>query len=168
MAKSPNDEWHPNNAELWGALTTIQHGFDPDVALRVARYFFQRLEDDLNFNERAFSRYIWHALGLIVAGHSANAAFGFSRKRKRPVAHDIDRQMALAASVILCMKNAPESVTGRWEHAIGETANLFFKDGTGDRAIAAAYARYKKVFSHFNFTDDELQEIVDAAMTTVK
>lgn len=149
----------PTDAELWANLATIQHGFDPEVTRRMVEYFFQRLDEGIDFNERILHQWLHHAFGLIRKGHSAKAAFGFTRQRKRPAALNTERDMAMAASVILCMKNAPQEITDRWEYAVGETANRFFEDGKGDKAVKAAHSKYRDAFSIFS--DNELRQILE-------
>jgi hypothetical protein len=84
---------------------------------------------------------------------SADVAFGLKRGRgEYPRKKSLTRDIVLAGCVTLRMK---EGMT--WQDAIGEVANCFFEDGTGDKAVKQAYSENKETFH--NTPIDELQEM---------
>ena len=147
------------NADLQSALAVVKSDFDPIAARNLIEYFYACLENGHSFDNRILHEYVHHVFGLIVKGQKAEVALGLKRPRGRPKTIDPMRDFKLAASVFLHIRKAPDGIEDKWQYAIGETANRFFPDGTGDTAVRDAYARFKSVLGAFS--DEELTEIVD-------
>jgi hypothetical protein len=144
-------------ADLNGALAEVKYGHDPVAARSLIEYFHERFREGLPYNERVLFEFLSHAFEKIIEnGWTADHAFGLELKRghfERP--DTTERDIIAAAHVILLMRQ-----NRTWQDAKGETANLLFPDGRGDKAVEAAYAFYKDALSHY--PDELLTQMVQA------
>ena len=91
---------------------------------------------------------------------TADQAFGLKKRRGQYIRPNKSiRDYECAANMLLLMRHGT-----KYEDAVGDTANLYFKDGQGDRAVKDAYSKNKALFNNVSFTDDDLKEIVCGAL----
>jgi hypothetical protein len=108
-----------------------------------------------------------HAFPLILASKSADEAFGLKADRRKMTTENQERDMLIAAFVVLRVRQigAARKAEGRLEGqesllltAKGEAASRFFTDNTGDRAVDRAYLAHGHLFS--SWFDDDLSELI--------
>lgn len=128
------------DAELISALAAAKLGSDPVAARTLIEYFYQRIHSGERYNERVLLEYLDHAFGKIIEDkQSADHAFGFKLPRGKYKREDnTERDVKAAAYIVLLMRK-----NWTWQDAKGEAANLLFPDDKGDKAVEAAYKRYK-------------------------
>lgn len=97
---------------------------------------------------------------MIVDKWKPEQAFGLKgRKGKYPRPDTKDRDYLIAANVILLMRKGQN-----WEDAIGNTANVFFDDFNGDKAVINAYAKNRYIIYECNFSDADLTILINSAL----
>ena len=138
--------WHDvSDDDLNSALAAVKYGHDPDSALKLVQYFYERIHHGESYNEPVLLEYLHHTFGKIIEDEcSANHAFGFKLKRghyKRETTSE--RDVFAAAIMILLMRKG-----WTWLDAKGEAANRLFPDGKGEKAVEAAYKLYSDALSN--------------------
>jgi hypothetical protein len=125
--------------ELMSALEAAKTGHDPESARSLMVEMLRQLQAGSRIVTPYVENWIIHAFGKILSeGCTADQAFGLKAERgkhERPDTHD--RDIVATAMVILAMRSGKN-----WSEGIGEAANLLFEDGTGDKAVQAAYSKY--------------------------
>ena len=141
--------------DVKGALAAIKHSYDPIAAQNLIKYFYICLKEGRPYNEKILQEYLYYAFGKIIEENkSADHAFGFKRGRgKYERENTLKRDVETTAYIILLMRK-----DWTWEAAKGETADQYFPDGTGEKAIEAAYSLYKPVLEQM--PDDYLMEML--------
>ena len=132
------------DADIRGALNVVLHAHDPAAAKNLIEYFHERFSNEMPYNEEVLLAFVKMAFRRMAEdGWSADHAFGLKQKRGHHQREDtFERDVMAAAFVTLRMRRG-----AKWSDAVGEAANLLMPDGTGDRAIQMAYARFKEGFS---------------------
>lgn len=143
-------EWHvATERDLMGALAAAMYGHDPDAARNLIQYFHERFQDGGPYNNRVLIQFLTHAFGKIITeGWSADHAFGLKLKRgcyERE--NTLERDVIAAAYMLLLIRKKRN-----WLDAKGMVANFLFEDGKGEKAVEAAYAKYRESLS---FLSDE-------------
>ena len=148
--------------ELETALTSIMTGYDPDAALNLIEYFYERISNEEQYDEQVLHAYLSHAFRkIVVEKWSADHAFGFKLKRgKYPREDTTTRDIAAVAYVVLLKRE-------KWtlQDAKGEAANYFFPYGIGDKAVEAAYTRYKNELA--NLSNEILMAMLPAEIPVI-
>lgn len=130
--------------ELLSALEAAKSGHDPDSARALMAEMLRQLQAGSKTIGPYVENWVIHAFTKILEEDwKADQAFGLlARKGKyeRPDTHD--RDLIAAALVVLEMKSGTT-----WEEAVGEAANKLFEDGSGDKAVQAAYAKHHETLS---------------------
>ncbi len=128
------------DADIRGALNAVLHAHNPAAAKNLIEYFHERFSNEMPYNEEVLLAFVKMAFRRMAeGGWSADHAFGLKQKRGHHQREDtFERDVMAAAFVILRMRQG-----WRWEAAIGGAANLLMPDSTGDKAMQAAYAKFK-------------------------
>lgn len=153
-------------SELNTELAFVIHENDPAAAENLINYFHQRFEDigldgcpqgDIGI----LCEYMQHVFSkMIVDGYKVEQAFGLKRRKgKYPRDIPYERDYEIAAHVVLLIR---QGMT--WLDAKGEASNRYFEDGKGEKAVEAAYEKYKAIFQGTLFSDDELKAISDGSL----
>ncbi|GAB3471622.1 hypothetical protein [Azotobacter salinestris] len=140
--------------ELAAELSFLKTGHDPVAARSIIEYFHERMSNGLSYDKNILHDLMAHVFAGIVAGKSADQAFGLKLVRggyERP--DTIERDVPAAASVMLLMRKKKT-----WEQAIGETADRFFPDENSERTVERAYAKYREELE--TCTDEQLRETI--------
>lgn len=134
------------DADLMGALNAVMYSYDPVAAENLIEYFHERFSNEMPYNQDVLLAFVKMAFRRIVDDElRIDIAFGLAQQKgKHRRADTTERDVRAAAFVILRMRRGV-----KWSDAVGEAANLLMPDGTGDRALQMAYARYKECFSSF-------------------
>lgn len=151
----PSQWRNVSDSTLEDALAAIMYDFDSLAARNLIEYFYDRLSEGEGVNEKVLHKFLVHAFGKIVNDDaSADVALGLKLARgKYPRRHTIERDVMAAAFMVLLIRQ------GRtWQFAKGEAANSLFPDGKGEKAIEAAYVKYREVFE--TLPDAILSELV--------
>ena len=121
-------------------LAAVKFGHDPAAARCLIEYFYYCIHEGEPYNERVLLEFLHHAFEKIIKQEwSADHAFGLKLKRGMYERPDTTlRDLTAAAYVILLMRRK-----WTWQDAKGEAANLWFEDGSGDKAVEKAHATYK-------------------------
>lgn len=145
--------------DLNGALAAVMHGFDPVAARNLVRYFHGCLQDGSPYNERILLDYVYYAFEKIInEGVSADHAFGFKQSRGKHEREDTtERDIVAAALVTRYMRENKTYLDAR-----GDAANALFADGTGEKAVEAAYSQYKDVLQYLSI--EALKELTDKSL----
>lgn len=153
-------------SELNTELAYVIHENDPVAAENLINYFHQRFADiGLDGCPQGaigvLCEYIEHAFSkMIVDDYTPAQALGLKRPRgKHPRPCTFERDCQIAAYVVLLMRKGKT-----WLDAKGEAANRYFEDGKGEKAVEAAYAKYKELFHLSHFEDDELEAIAEDSL----
>lgn len=132
--------------ELLSALELSKTGHSPETALALMAEMLRQLQAGSRSITPYVENWVIHAFAKILEeGCSADQAFGLKvckGKYERSDTHD--RDLVAAAIVVLAIKSGM-----KWEDAIGEAANKVFEDGLGDKAVQAAYAKYRETLELF-------------------
>jgi len=123
------------------ALSATIELHNTQAAQALIRYFAERLEDGHMLQDPVLFQYLRHAFAKITKeGWSADQAFGLKLRRGQYYRPDtMNRDIASVAYVVLLMRHG-----WTWIDAISEAANLFISSEGGDKAVTAAYSRYKR------------------------
>lgn len=138
--------------DVVGAVSSVKldptkYGIDRDAAENLIHYFHFMLAGEHLFQnvqlspiEHAFVDYVGHAFKRITEdGESTQVAFGLQAARGKYKRGDAtERDLIAVIHVIMLMRMA-----WKWQDAIGEAANHWFPDGKGEKAIEAAYSKFK-------------------------
>lgn len=143
------------DAELNGALAAVIHGHDEVAARSLVEYFHERIHQGEAFNERVLLEYLDHAFGRIVAGKSADVAFGFKRGQGEREREDTTHRDVVAAAYFLLQRRSGQS----WEGSIQDAAEKFWPTGKGGSAAKTAVATY--VVALQLLPDQVLREMVE-------
>lgn len=144
-----------SNDELLFALEAAKLGTDAASA----RALMQEMLNRIRSGDGAITPFVlhWagHAFGKILEdGYTADQAFGLKLKKGMYERQDhFLRDIQAVATVVFIMRTQQKTRT----FAIGETANLIFPDGTGDKAIEEACAKY---FAAINIMSTEVLESI--------
>ncbi|HRQ35479.1 MAG TPA: hypothetical protein PK361_07700 [Chiayiivirga sp.] len=132
------------DADLMGALNAVMYSYDPVAAENLIEYFHERFSNEMPYNQDVLLAFVKMAFRRIVDDElRIDIAFGLAQQKGKHRRDDTtERDVMAAAFVILGMRRG-----AKWSDAVGEAANLLMPDGTGDRALQMAYARYKECFS---------------------
>lgn len=134
-----------SDADLNGALAAVMYAHDPVAAKNLIEYFYERIHHGEGYNERILHELLNHAFGKVIEENwTLDRAFGFGRgKGQRDRPDHFFRDVQAAAYVVLLRR-------AKWNlaDAIGEAANLFISDSSGDKAVEAAYSKYKVALAH--------------------
>ncbi|MHB1374773.1 MAG: hypothetical protein ACYC5W_17815 [Thauera sp.] len=132
------------DADLMGALNAVMYSYDPVAAENLIEYFHERFSNEMPYNQDVLLAFVKMAFRRIVDDElRIDIAFGLAQQKGKHRRDDTtERDVMAAAFVILRMRRG-----AKWSDAVGEAANLLMPDGTGDRALQMAYARYKECFS---------------------
>lgn len=143
-----------STADLRGALASVKHDHDPDAAMALIQYFHGKFSAGDPCDEQILYEYIEHAFGRIVAGVSADAAFGFKRVRgERDRIDTTGRDVVTAAFVVLLIRK-----NWKWLDAVEEVAILIDPGSKGTRWAVDAYSKYKEALS--SVASPDLAEMV--------
>lgn len=125
--------------ELMSALEAAKSGHSPESARALMAEMLRQLQAGSKTIGPYVENWAIYAFTKVLEeGWKADQAFGLLArpgKRERPDTHD--RDLIATAMVILAMRSG---IT--WQEAIGDAANRLFEDGTGDKAVQAAYAKH--------------------------
>jgi len=141
--------------DLDAALASIKNRHDPEAARNIIEYYHERMSKGFSYDEGFLHTLMSYVFAGIVEGNkSADQAFGLSLERgKYDRADTTDRDVTATACILLLMRKGAD-----WLEAKGHTANLLFPEGTGDRAVDAAYSQYRDELRYYS--DDSLLEIL--------
>lgn len=141
--------------DLDAALASIKNGHDPEAARNIIEYYHERMSKGFSYDEGFLHTLMAYVFAGIVEGNkSADQALGLSLERGKYDREDTtDRDVTATACILLLMRKGAD-----WLEAKGHTANLLFPEGTGDRAVDAAYSQYRDELRHYS--DDSLLEIL--------
>jgi hypothetical protein len=147
--------------DLDAAFASIQNGHDPEAARNIIECFHERMSKGFSYDEDFLHTYMAYVFAGIVEGNkTADQAFGLTLERGKYDREDTtDRDMTATACVLLLMRKG-----ANWQEAKGDAANLLFPDGTGDRAVDAAYSQHREELQHCS--DDNLLEILGTLANT--
>ena len=151
----------PDELQLELALADVTaRGYDPESARLLIEYFANRLDEQ---NRRkplsaceagVLCDYTGHAFRLIHRGKKAGVALGIDPGPGARPEDNEARNLMFAASVVLLMREGET-----WEDAIGEIANRFFSDGSGETAVRDAYAKFH--YSIEGIADEHIQTLAE-------
>jgi len=137
-----------------GLYTIIQYlktNFDAELSHKVIELFHERMRDDIDFDPALLHSLMKHVFAQIMAGKSADQAFGLKPKRGDGKRKDtFDRDIAIAAAFI---RNKRKEDTG-WEDARFDTAESF---GVSESTVQRAYDKFSEGLELV--PDDLLKEI---------
>jgi hypothetical protein len=141
--------------DLDAALASIKNRHDPEAARNIIEYYHERMSNGFSYDEGFLHTLMAYVFAGIVEGNkNADQAFGLSLERGKYDREDTtDRDVTATACILLLMRKGAD-----WLEAKGHTANLLFPEGTGDRAVDAAYSQYRHELRHCS--DDSLLEIL--------
>ncbi|MDR3428218.1 hypothetical protein [Silvimonas sp.] len=131
--------------ELLTLIEFLKVDHNPDIALKVIQHFHDRMQADELLPDEKDLLCMWmqHVFPQVLAKKNANVAFGLEIGQGEHSRTDTTaRDQTAAACVVLLMRRGK-----RWQEAIGDAANLLFRDGEGGKAVERAYAKYKGVFT---------------------
>lgn len=142
-------------SDLDAALVTIQNRHEPDTARSIIEYFHERMSRGFSYDEEFLHTLMAYVFAGIVEGNkSADQAFGLKLGRGKYDREDTtERDVTATACILLLMRKG-----ARWLDAKGDTANLLFPDGTGEKAVEEAYTQYRFELQHC--PDDILLEML--------
>lgn len=128
------------DADLMGALNAVMYSHDPRAARSLIEYFHERFSHEMPYNQDVLLAFLKMAFRRFVDDElKIDIAFGLAQQKGKHRREDTtERDVVAAAFVTLRMRHGV-----KWNDAVGEAANLLMPDGTGDRAIQSAYAKYK-------------------------
>jgi hypothetical protein len=160
-----NNNWRNSTlVELNTELAFVIQENDPVAAKNLINYFHERFNDigldgcpknDIGVLCQ-YMEYVFEK--IVVESWNADQALGLKRRRgKYKRAETETRDYELAACMILLVRKGK-----KWLEAKGETANQFFEDGKGEKAVEAAYSNHKHLFTLFS--DEQLEEIIKGAL----
>lgn len=132
--------------DLEHALAIIKHSYEPDNSLNLIEYFHERMSNGFTYEKDILQELIELVFARIIAGDTADQAFGFKQKRgkyQRKCTVERDTQ-ATACMVLMIRKGC------LWLDAIGYAANLLFPDGKGGKAVERAYEYYHEEFEEYS------------------
>jgi hypothetical protein len=69
-----------SEADLRAALASVKGGFDASASMKLIKYFYARIHDNLPYDQTILLEYLEHAFGKIVDGVQPNHAFGFEQR----------------------------------------------------------------------------------------
>lgn len=125
--------------DLAVALASIKRGHDPETVRNVIEYFHERMSNGFPYDKDILYDLMAHVFAGIVAGKSADQAFGLKLERGKYEREDTtERDVTAAACMVLMIRKRTN-----WLDAKGYTANLLFPDGTGEKAVELAYKEYR-------------------------
>jgi len=146
-----DENWRDmHDRDLAGAFASVAHGHDSVAADSLIRYFHFAFKSGelfsdcaaLGSQERKLIEYLEYAFDRYVevkSVKSLDAAFGLKKAvGQRDATDHTMRNIGIAAFVVLRMRD-----DRKWQDAIGDAANAFFPDGTGQSACEDAYAEFK-------------------------
>lgn len=123
-----------------GLDTIIEYlkcNFEPELSRKVIELFYERMQDDEHVDMGALYVLMKHVFAQIMAGRSADQAFGLKAikgKYNRP--DNTSRDVRAVAMVVLQMR---KGVT--WEDAVTDAAVHM---GIGDRTVERACETYRE------------------------
>lgn len=125
--------------ELLSALEAAKSGHSPESARALMAEMLRQLKSGSKTIGPYVENWAIHAFTKILEENwKADQAFGLLARQgqhERPDTHD--RDLIATATVILEMRSGMT-----WREAIGDAANRLFEDGSGDKAVEAAYAKH--------------------------
>lgn len=69
-----------SEAELRALLAGVTNGSDPAASMRLVEYFYNRIHDNLPYDQTILFAYLDHVFGRLLEGQPADRAFGFERE----------------------------------------------------------------------------------------
>lgn len=69
-----------SEAELRALLAGVTSGSDPTASMRLVEYFYNRIHDNLPYDQTILFAYLDHVFGRLLDGQPAARAFGFERQ----------------------------------------------------------------------------------------
>lgn len=128
---------------------------DTVAAKNLIEYFHERLDTRQPLNERVLFEYLRFAfVNIVEKSWPGDTALGLKiEKGHYPRPQSLFRDLAAPGYIVLLMRKG-----WLWLDAIGEVANILFPDGTGDKAVTAACAKYKETLQEL--PDNELVELL--------
>lgn len=142
--------------ELAHAIT----GTDTRAAGDLMKYFHERMDKGLPYDEGILHRWMKHVFCQIVAAKkSPDIAFGLKLERGKHLRPDTtSRDITAAARMELGRRKKRRGDSKKdWSETKGDVANALFPDGTGEKAVEAADAEYREIFQLM--TDEMLESI---------
>lgn len=122
--------------ELLAVIEYLKHNFDPALSRKVIELFHERMQDDEYVDHDVLHYLMKHVFAQIMAGMSADQAFGLNAKRGDDKRKDtFDRDIAIAATFILNIRK--EGVS--WEDARIDTAQSF---GVSESTVTRAHDKF--------------------------
>lgn len=141
--------------DLDAAFASIKNRHDPEAVRNIIEYYHERMSRGFSYDEGFLHTLMAYVFaGIVEDNKSADQAFGLSLERGKYDREDTtDRDVAATACILLLMRKGVD-----WLEAKGHTANLLFPEGTGDRAVDAAYSRHRDELRHSS--DDSLLDML--------
>lgn len=143
--------------ELFSIIENLKQAYDPDLARKVIELFLERMRDGEHIDHDVLAYWMEHVFAQIIAGKSADQAFGLKPVRGADKQKDTeDRDMLAVAIFVLHMRhgiqwrnlsrdstnNAPidpilQTSKGKWEEALADAAvSLEISESTVQRACS--------------------------------
>lgn len=123
-------------------LAFIKRGYDPEAARSIIEYFHERMSNGLPYDHQFLQELMAYVFARIVDGRgkvTADQAFGLKPERGKYEREDTtERDVSAAASMVLMARKGVRKLD-----AVGDTANLLFPDGEGEKAVQHAYDKYR-------------------------
>ncbi|MFZ5958848.1 hypothetical protein ACOXVJ_15195 [Pseudomonas knackmussii] len=142
FAPAPDDlemKWlDVTREDLDVALASIKRGHDPESARNIIEYFHERMSNGFSYDQQFLQELMAYVFAGIAEGKTADQAFGLKLQRGKYERKDTtERDVAAAACMLLMSRKGV-----RYLDAKGDTANLLFPDGEGEKAIEHACREY--------------------------
>lgn len=137
--------------ELITIIEYLKHNFDPALSRKVIELFHERMQDDEHIDHDVLCYLMKHVFAQIMAGSSADQAFGLKGKRGDDKKKDtFDRDVAMTALFILNIRKENTS----WDDARFDTAESF---GVSESTVTRACKEFRDGFDLL--PDDALRRI---------
>ncbi|UCO97511.1 hypothetical protein LF844_23075 [Metapseudomonas lalkuanensis] len=136
--------------DLLTAVECIKHQFAPDAARNLIEYFHERMEDGDYYDVEVLHLLMKHVFALIVAGKSADQAFGLKAIKGQHNRPDTFARDISAAALVVKQRRKGAS----WEAAVTDAAEHL---GLNNRTVERAFEAYREGVECL--PDEQLEQI---------
>lgn len=125
--------------DLDAALASIKRGHDQEAAQNIIEYFHERMSTGISYDQQFLHELMAFVFAGIAEGKTADQAFGLKLQRGKYEREDTTERDVTAAACVVFMRRKGV----RYLDAKGDTANLLFPDGKGEKAVEEAFREYR-------------------------
>lgn len=133
--------------DLNAALASLKTGHDPEAARNLIEYFHERMSNGFQYDESILRDLVAHAFAGIIAGKTADQAFGLKLERGKYERVDKSDREAWAAAYVVLLRRKGSILA----NAISDASTLLFTEG-GDKIVERAYEEYRSELEEYSDT----------------